>query len=553
MLHYLRIQNIALVEEATLEFASGLCVLTGETGAGKSILLDALGLALGERNDPKLLRHGATQGSVTAAFSLDTHPSLPEFLSAQGLAATADELILRRVITADGKSRAFINDAPVSVSLLKEVGEQLVEIHGQHDQRKLFSPAAQREILDSFAASAKQRNAVQTAYRAWQQAVVRLAELEESLKATHGEEDYLAHAAAELKKLNPQAGEDTELAARRQILMQREKSLTLLSDTLNAISGAAESLYGGSRSMQRAAPHDAPWTEAITTALEKAGDAASEAQALIERTLDDIQNGEARVEEVEERLFALRAAARKYQCHVDELPAKREELEARLTLLATHGEEKLKLKLQIDATRDAYAKAAQDLSAARKKAAAELEKEIAKELKPLKMEHALFHVGIDTLEESGWGPAGMDSVTFQIRPNKGGSLEPLHKIASGGELSRIMLALKCVAAGDSAATTLIFDEVDTGVSGATAEAIGKRLKRLGKHALVLVVTHLPQVAAFGNQHLRVKKSVKGNATFTTVDTLDAAARTEEIARMLAGSEITGEALAAATRLMNEAA
>lgn len=552
MLQYLRIQNIALVDEATLEFSPGLAVLTGETGAGKSILLDALGLALGSRNDPRLLRHGAPQGSVTAAFSLDNHATLPEFLSAQGL-MPAEELILRRVILPDGKSRAFINDAPVSISLLKEVGEQLVEIHGQHDQRKLFSPAAQRGILDGFAGNAKQREAVRQAYAVWQQAVVKLAELEDALKNTHGEEDYLAHAVAELKKLNPQPGEDTELAAKRQLLMQREKSLGALADALSSITGATDGIYATSRGLQRAAPQDAPWADAVTTALEKAGDAASEAQAMIEKILADIENGEARVEEVEERLFSLRAAARKFQCHVDELAAKRAELEERLTLLSTHGEEKLKLKLKIDAARTAFQKAAEELSTTRKKAAAALEKDIAKELKPLKMEHALFHVGIDALEENAWGPAGMDGVTFQIRPNKGGTLEPLHKIASGGELSRIMLALKCVAADDLPSTTMIFDEVDTGVSGATAEAIGKRLKALGKKALVLVVTHLPQVAAFGSQHLRVKKEVKGNATFTRVEPLTGKARTEEIARMLAGSTITDEALAAAARLQETAA
>lgn len=554
MLHHLRITNIALIDEATLEFASGLCVLTGETGAGKSILLDALGLALGQRSDPRLLRHGATQGSVTASFHMDGHESLPEFLAAQGL-PVEDTLILRRVITSDGRSKAFLNDAPISVALLKEVGEQLVEIHGQHDQRKLFSPAAQRGILDGFAGNESVRKKTQKYYEAWQQAVVKLAALEESLKNAHGEEDYLSHAVAELRKLNPQPGEEAELAGKRQLLMQREKSINVLSDALGSITGstdAAGSLYSASRNLQRAAPADAAWLTPLTEALEKAGDAASEAQALLEKTLDDVQDGEARVDEVEERLFALRAAARKFQCPVEELAATRTELESRLAMLSSAQDEKDRLKQQIEVTQKAYIEVAEALRATRKKAAEQIEKAMVKELKPLKMEHAIFKVSMEPLAENQWSGSGMDNVMFLIQPNKGGTLEPLHKVASGGELSRIMLSLKCVAADDLPCTTLIFDEVDTGVSGAVAEAIGRRLKLLGKKALVLVVTHLPQVAVFGSDHLRVQKKVKGNETFTRIEALDEKARREEIARLLSGNEVTSEALAAAGKLLDAA-
>lgn len=555
MLHHLRITNIALIDEATLEFASGLCVLTGETGAGKSILLDALGLALGQRSDPRLLRHGQKQGSVTASFQLDDHESLPEFLSAQGL-PVEDTLILRRVITDDGRSKAFLNDAPISVALLKEIGDQLVEIHGQHDQRKLFSPAAQRGILDGFAGNEATRKKTQKHYEAWQQAVVKLSALEDSLRNTHGEEDYLSHAVAELRKLNPQPGEETELAGKRQLLMQREKNINVLSDALSAITGstdAAGSLYGASRNLQRSAPTDATWLGQLSEALEKAGDAASEAQALLEKTLEEVQDGESRVEEVEERLFALRAAARKFQCPVEELSATREQLESRLSMLTNSQDEKERLKQQITLTREAYVASAEALRVTRQKAAEQIEKAMVKELKPLKMEHAIFKVSLEPAAETQWSGNGMDNVMFLIQPNKGGTLEPLHKVASGGELSRIMLALKCVAANDLPVTTMIFDEVDTGVSGAVAEAIGRRLKLLGKKALVLVVTHLPQVAVFGSQHLRVQKKVKGNETFTRIETLDEKARREEIARLLSGNEVTSEALAAAGKLLDAAA
>ena len=522
MLKSLHIQNIALIDKAALEFGTGLCVLTGETGAGKSILLDALGLALGNRNDPRLLRHGTTHGSVTAEFE-----NASELLEAHGL-PIADSLILRRVILADGKSRAFVNDAPISVTLLKEIGEELVEIHGQHDQRKLFSPAAQRDILDSF--GGLNTNAIKKAYAVWKEAENALIETEAALKNAHGEVDFLQHAATELSKLKPVVGEESLLAEQRQLLMQKEKNITLLADLVNSITETPTALYGAGRTLQRAAP---------------------QFSSLIEKALDEVRDGDANVETVEERLFAIRAAARKYQCTPDELATEHAKIVARLELLATHNERLQKLRKQIAESREAYSSAAGALSEKRKTAAAKLEKAIAKELAPLKMEHAVFKVGFEPLLEAQWGPNGTDNVTFLIQPNKGSSMEPLHKVASGGELSRIMLALKCVSA--NTATTMIFDEVDTGVSGAVAEAVGKRLHKLGGNSLVLVVTHLPQVAAFGATHFKVRKEVKGNETFTRIETLDTKTRPAEIARMLAGSTITAEALAAATKLLETAA
>ena len=539
MLKSLHIQNIALIDKAALEFGTGLCVLTGETGAGKSILLDALGLALGNRNDPRLLRHGTTHGSVTAEFE-----NASELLEAHGL-PIADSLILRRVILADGKSRAFVNDAPISVTLLKEIGEELVEIHGQHDQRKLFSPAAQRDILDSF--GGLNTNAIKKAYAVWKEAENALIETEAALKNAHGEVDFLQHAATELSKLKPVVGEESLLAEQRQLLMQKEKNITLLADLVNSITETPTALYGAGRTLQRAAPQ----FSSLIDSLEKAGNEASEALAQLEKALDEVRDGDANVETVEERLFAIRAAARKYQCTPDELATEHAKIVARLELLATHNERLQKLRKQIAESREAYSSAAGALSEKRKTAAAKLEKAIAKELAPLKMEHAVFKVGFEPLLEAQWGPNGTDNVTFLIQPNKGSSMEPLHKVASGGELSRIMLALKCVSA--NTATTMIFDEVDTGVSGAVAEAVGKRLHKLGGNSLVLVVTHLPQVAAFGATHFKVRKEVKGNETFTRIETLDTKTRPAEIARMLAGSTITAEALAAATKLLETAA
>ncbi len=536
MLKSLYIQNIALIDTASLEFDNGLCVLTGETGAGKSILLDALGLALGNRNDPRLLRAGATQGSVTAEFD-----AAPELLKAHDL-PEGDSLILRRVILSDGKSRAFVNDAPISITLLKEIGEELVEIHGQHDQRKLFSPASQRDILDSFAGV--NLSPVQKAYATWKDAENNLAETEAALKNAHGEADYLEHAAAELAKLKPQVGEESSLAEQRQRLMQKEKNITLLAGLVDAIKETPTALYGAGRTLGRAAAE----FSSLIDALEKAGNEASEALALVEKALDDIRDGDANVESVEERLFALRAAARKYHCTPDELAAEHAKITERLDLLKSHNERLTRLKKTIAESKNAYEAAAKIVSEKRKAAASKLEKSIAKELAPLKMEHAIFKVGF---EDGAPSASGMDAVTFLIQPNKGGSMEPLHKIASGGELSRIMLALKCVSA--DTATTMIFDEVDTGVSGAVAEAVGKRLQKLGTKSLVLVVTHLPQVAAFGANHFKVRKEVKGNETFTRIEVLNEKNRREEIARMLAGSTITDEAIAAAKKLLETAA
>jgi DNA repair protein RecN (Recombination protein N) len=536
MLKSLHIQNIALIDTASLEFDNGLCVLTGETGAGKSILLDALGLALGNRNDPRLLRAAATQGSVTAEFE-----NVPELIKAHDL-PEGDSLILRRVILADGKSRAFVNDAPVSVTLLKEIGEELVEIHGQHDQRKLFSPASQRDILDSFAGV--NLSPVQKAYAIWKDAENNLAETEAALKNAHGEADYLEHAAAELAKLKPQVGEESSLAEQRQRLMQKEKNITLLAGLVESIKEAPTALYGAGRTLGRSAAE----FSSLIDVLEKAGNEASEALALVEKALDDIRDGDANVESVEERFFALRAAARKYHCTPDELAAEHTKITERLDLLKSHNERLARLKKTIAESKNVYDDAAKIISEKRKAAAVKLEKSIAKELAPLKMEHAVFKVGFEEVVPSA---SGMDGVTFLIQPNKGGSMEPLHKIASGGELSRIMLALKCVSA--DTASTMIFDEVDTGVSGAVAEAVGKRLQKLGTKSLVLVVTHLPQVAAFGANHFKVRKEVKGNETFTRIETLNEKNRREEIARMLAGSTITDEAIAAAKKLLETAA
>lgn len=541
MLRSLHIQNIALIDQATLEFSSGLTVLTGETGAGKSILLDALGLALGNRSEARLLRTGTAQGSVTAEF--DAEPAL---LAAHEL-PESDALILRRTLGEDGKSRAFVNDMPVSLTLLKTLGEALVEIHGQHDQRALFSPAAQRVILDSFGGISRQK--LQLRYREWQQAIAALAEIEAQLKNDHGEEGYLTHAVEELRKLAPKAGEEEQLAAERQLLMQKEKQITLFKTLVQEVDPAPSALYQAARQLARQAPE----RETLITALDAAGDKASEALAELERALEAIASREGSVDQIEERLFGLRGAARKYRCTPEELPGMLAQMEARLNALTQAGAEQARLKKAIAEAQARYLEEAAIVTAQREKAGAAMQKKIIEELKPLKMENTQFAVQLEKLPESGWSAEGVEQVLFLICPNKGGKLEPLHKTASGGELSRVMLALKCISAKASAGKTMIFDEVDTGVSGAVAEAIGKRLARLSAESLVMVVTHLPQVAAFGAQHIKVRKEVVKGQTFTRLETLGAKTRQEEIARLLAGSTITEEALAAATKLLESAA
>ncbi|MBV8939014.1 MAG: DNA repair protein RecN [Alphaproteobacteria bacterium] len=559
MLTRLSIRNIVLIAHCDLAFAPGLSVLTGETGAGKSILLDALGLALGARSEAGLLRHGEHTASVSAEFDIPGNPAAEAVLESLGLEKT-EALILRRTIGADGKSRAFINDQPVSAAALKRLGEVLVEVQGQHDQRGLLDPATHRAVLDAYGGHAAALAATAHAYAAWKEAAAALAAAEAEEAQMRREEEYLRHIAAELSALAPQTGEEARLSERRLRMMQSEKLFETLNNALSELGGDAapsQRLRGAQRHLARSALNADGRFNGVIEWLDKAAEAADEAQAALEALGQAAEYNPATLETVEERLFALKAAARKYKLEADELPALRGQTEARLKRLDA-GEVRRKAALAAEhAAREAYCRAAEALGALRRKTAVRLEKAIAAELTPLKMGNTHFRVGFTPLPAAQWGSAGMETVTFEAATNiaKGGDIPfaALHKIASGGELSRFLLALRVCMREASATPTLIFDEIDSGTGGAVADAIGQRLSRLSETAQVLVVTHLPQVAARGVQHLVVSKEESGGQISTKVQALTPKQRKEELARMLSGRTITAEARKAAEKLLETAA
>ncbi len=554
MLTSLAIRDVVLIERLDLAFAPGLTVLTGETGAGKSILLDSLGLALGLRADSGLVRAGQSQASVTAAFSIEPEHPARALLAEQGFAAE-DELVLRRVVTADGRSRAFVNDQPAGLALLRRLGALLVEVQGQHEQVGLADPAAHAGLLDAAGGLEKPRAAVAEAHRAWREAARALDQAREEIAAAQRDEDFLRHAVAELEDLAPEEGEEDNLAAERQKLQQGERRGEAIAEALAALNprdrraaNPNAALRGAIRALERL---PAPNTEAepALEALGRAIDALAEAETALERLSHDSGPDPRRLEGVEERLFALRAAARKHLVAVVELPSLLATLKARLAALDAGTDRVQAAERAAAATRAAYVSAAEALSDARSAAAQKLEKAIAKELPPLKLDRARLVVEVARKPEAAWGPEGVDRVTFLVSTNPGQAPGALDKVASGGELSRLMLALKVVLARGSPVPTLVFDEVDSGIGGATAAAVGDRLARVAERLQVLVVTHSPQVAARGARHLSVAKQVKGGRAETRVTPLDAAARREEIARMLAGETVTEAARAAADSLL----
>lgn len=558
MLKTLSIRDIVVIDRLDLSFSQGLCVLTGETGAGKSILLDSLGLALGARGERGLVRPGAERGQVTAVFELPPDHEVWTLLRDQGLDDGADDglLILRRVIEADGRTRAFLNDAPVGVGLLRDIGAGLVEIHGQHDDRGLLNAAGHRRLLDAFAGAEDALAAVRAAHAGWDAARAAVRAEEAALAATRADEDYLRHSLAELDRLDPAIGEEEELAARRTQMMQGEKIRSGLNDVLGDLvsdGGADAQLRGAMRRLERMTDPVGDGLEAVLTALERASVEAGEAIALLEEMLGRLDFDPREQEATEERLFALRAAARKHQCAVDDLQTLREDYAARLALL-DHSEARLRTLVAEEATaRAAFRKAALALRQKREKAAAALDRVVNGELAPLKMEKAKFRTRLDPLDDDHWTADGGERVEFEVATNPGAPFGPLMKIASGGEQSRFILALKVALAERGSTPTLIFDEVDRGVGGAVADAVGERLARLSASAQILVVTHSPQVAAAGNHHWHIRKQARKTAgreeMITEVTPLDPAARQEEIARMLAGARITDEARAAAAQLM----
>jgi DNA repair protein RecN (Recombination protein N) len=557
----LSIRDVVLIERLDLAFDQGLTVLTGETGAGKSILLDSLGLALGARADSGLVRTSAEQASVTACFSPPDGHAVAAVLEQHGLMAE-DEIVLRRIVAKDGRSRAFVNDQPVGVGLLRRIGALLVEVQGQFEQMSLADPASHAGLLDAFGVPALLRAGVTEAWRHWRDALTRLDQAREAIAAAERDEEWLRHAVDELATLAPRNGEEETLARERQRLQQNERRGEAIAAALAELAphdrrntGPAASLRAASRSLQRLAPsgHQAEAgenpAEPALAALERAEEALAEAETLLTRLIADADVDPRLLEQSEERLFALRAAGRKHGIAVPDLPALLDTLAARLAALETGAAEITALEQAAHDAKDRYLAAATALSAARTAAAGKLQKAVSRELPPLRLDKARFLAEVTPTSETGWGPGGMDQVRFLIATNPGQEPGPLAKVASGGELSRLMLAMKVVLSAGSAVPTLVFDEVDSGIGGATAAAVGERLVRVAEAIQVLVVTHSPQVAARGATHLRVTKAALRERTETTVDHLAPEARREEIARMLAGEIISDAARAAADHLL----
>jgi DNA repair protein RecN (Recombination protein N) len=559
MLAALSIRDIVLIDKLDLEFGQGLSVLTGETGAGKSILLDAFSLAIGGRGDTSLVRRGASQGQVTAVFDLPGSHPVFALLADNGIAAD-DTLILRRLQGTDGRSRAFINDTSVSVQLLRQVGQALVEIHGQHDDRALIDPSGHRDLVDAFGGLSGDAARVAEAYETWQRAEAERSRHDREIAASRANADYLVHALEELRVLAPQTGEEEALASRRQLMMNAEKIAAELTEALDALQGEGTGgarLAAALRRIERQAAAIPDLLAPVAAALDRVLTEVNAAQAKIEDALAATSFEPKELERAEERLFALRALARKHKVTVDDLPALVARLEAELAALDTSETRAGELAKAAGAARKLYDGLAADLSKARHQAAKRLDTEVAAELGPLKLEKANFITRIDTVDPAEGGPSGIDRIAFWVRTNPGTEAGPLMKVASGGELARFILALKVVLAARGSAPTLVFDEADAGVGGATAAAVGERLARLAARVQVLAVTHAPQVAAVAFGHLLIAKEPvrgpDGEAMATRVARLEGEHRREEIARMLAGQTITDEARKAAERLMSRSA
>lgn len=553
MLTALAIRNVVLIEALDLEFGGGLSVLTGETGAGKSILLDSLGLALGARADSGLVRAGEAQASVTATFDAPVPGHrLAALLADNGIDLEPGEpLIIRRTLKADGGSRAFLNDQPCSAALLRDVGGSLVEIHGQHDDRGLLNPRGHRALLDAYGRCAA--SGVSAAYAAWQESTAQLAEARASVENAARDRDYLSHAVEELRKFAPEPGEEETLASERATMQKGARlsdDLSAIGDCLTGSDGGLAQLRQAARRLDRIASEE-PLLSAVLEALDRAVVEAGEAEDRLAEAAEALSFDPARLDTIETRLFDLRGLARKHQVAPDDLATLQDEMAAKLAAIEGGEEHIAALEADVAKKADAYRAEAQALSTERQVAAGRLDSAVTGELAPLKLDAARFRTVVASLDEGQWSAHGMDRVEFEISTNPGASFAPLAKIASGGELSRFILALKVALAERGGADTLIFDEIDRGVGGAVADAIGERLSRLAQSNQILVVTHSPQVAARGAGHMLIAKSSDGTVTRTGVHALDAAERREEIARMLSGAEITAEARAQAERLLEE--
>ncbi|RAP41455.1 DNA repair protein RecN [Rhodovulum viride] len=549
MLRSLDIRDMLIIDRLELAFRPGLNVLTGETGAGKSILLDSLGFVLGWRGRADLVRTGAAQGEVVAVFELPAGHPAREVLAEAGLEA-GDELILRRVNSAEGRKTAWVNDRRVSGEVLRALSDTLVELHGQQDDRGLLNPRGHRQLLDAFGGLDAQLDAVRAAWRARSRADRAVAEAEAQLAALRAEEDFLRHAVAEMTALAPEPGEEAELDARRRTMQAAERireDIARAHAALGTGEGAEGRMGDALRWLEGAADRAEGLLEAPLAALSRALIELGEAVQGVEDCLEALDFDPGALETTEERLFAIRALARKHGVLPDDLGRLAEDLQTRLTALDAGEGDLAGLRRAAETARAAFDTAAAALSEARRAAAVRLDAAMAGELAPLKMERAIFSTGIAEAEP---GPEGRDAVAFTVATNPGAPAGPLNRIASGGELSRFLLALKVCLVRGASSLTLIFDEIDRGVGGATADAVGRRLAALAGSAQVLVVTHSPQVAAQGDHHWRVEKRVEGDVTLSTVTPLDAAARVDEIARMMSGDTVTDAARAAARALLS---
>jgi DNA repair protein RecN (Recombination protein N) len=555
MLSTLSIRDVVLIDRLDLAFPHGLCALTGETGAGKSILLDALGLALGGRADSRMIRHGCEQASVAALFRISSNHPVLGILREQGVGVDGEDgLLVRRVVSRDGRSRAFVNDQPVGVALIRRLGEALVEVHGQFESQRLLEPATHRSLLDAYAGLTPMAEACAAAWAERRRVIAAREAAAADVAAARRDEDYLRHALDELDALDPQEDEEERLAHQRVALQHAEKLASALAEAAETLSGGGgrgvgQMVNGALRLLQRNAGPAEGRLDAVVASLEQAGSELIEAQALLEKLQADVGLDPRRLEQVEERLFALRRMARKHDVAVAELPRVRAEVAARLQRLDQGGEALAHLTAEAKAAEERYRRVAEALGAARREAAGRLDAGVAAELAPLKLGKARFVTRIEALPAEAWGEYGGDRVEFEVATNPGVPPGPLAKVASGGELARFMLALKVVLARADPVPTLVFDEVDAGIGGAVAAAVGERLARLAENVQVLVVTHSPQVAARGDHHWRIAKAEVEGCARTSVDVLGAADRREEIARMLAGAKVTDEARAAADSLL----
>ena len=552
MLQSLSIRNVVLIDKLDLDFKSGLSVLTGETGAGKSILLDSLGLVLGNRAETSLIRQGEDKLSVTAQFSLQKQtPALRALLDEYEIEAD-DELLIKRSLTRDGKGKIFINDQPAGAKLLKEIGKYLVEVHGQFDNQGLLNPANHLDVLDAYGAYKPLVERTAAAFAAYKKARAARQEAEKNIARAKEDEENLRHWVDELEKMNPRPDEEDELGKKRQEMMNAEKIIDSLNYAYGALTERAD-VQGAIRSAQSAMDKANTLVDGryqtIIDMLDQALIDISETVNELEEVSHNVSLNQNELENIEERLYALRGLARKHNVAVSDLPQTLADFRNRLSTIELGEEGIAALRKAEDTAKLDYVKAANELSSARQAAALQLDNKVMSELPPLKMEKARFVTVVEKTDESGWSEKGFNNVYFTVATNPNSPQGPLNKIASGGELARFMLALKVNLAQSSSVATMIFDEVDAGVGGATAQTVGERLARLARDVQVLVVTHSPQVAACGNNHFKVEKSTADNVTTTTVRELTKIEKSEEIARMLAGEVITDAARAAAKVLI----